>query len=167
MLTLLIMRHAKSDWDNPEISDFERPLNSRGLNTSPFMGNIIRKNFAIPDLIISSPAKRAKQTAILVKESAGITRDIEYIDRIYEASPTTLLNLSSNLQTIYRSVVLIGHNPGLENFIRILTGETHAMPTAAIAKINLNIDEWSEIKPACGTLELIMRPKELMQRVKL
>lgn len=166
MFTLLIMRHAKSDWDNPEISDFERPLNPRGLKAAPFMGTVIRKNFATPDLIISSPAKRAKQTAVLVKEAAGIESEIQYRDNIYEASPSILLNLVSNLKTIYSSVVLIGHNPGLENFIRILTGETPSMPTAAIAKIDLSINDWNEIKPDCGTLHLILRPKELMQGVQ-
>ena len=167
MRTLLIMRHAKSSWDNPEISDFDRPLNSRGLNAAPFMGNLIYTNHLTPDLIISSPAKRAKQTAILVKETAEIAEKIEFQEQIYEASPTTLLYLVSQISNKYKSILLVGHNPGLEGFIRILTSEIETMPTAAVAKINLEITNWDEIKANCGKLELIMRPRDLIQRVAI
>lgn len=167
MRKLLIMRHAKSSWDNPNISDFERPLNSRGLQAAPFMGNQIYKNGLAPDLIISSPAKRAKQTAILVKESAGVEAKIQYEDKIYEASPTTLLYVAANFSDKYPSVLLVGHNPGIEGFIRILTSEVHQMPTAAVAQISLNIEKWADISLNCGQLELLMRPKDLMKRVDI
>lgn len=165
MRKLLIMRHAKSSWDNPDISDFDRPLNARGLQAAPFMGSQIYKNGLIPDLIISSPAKRAKQTAVLVRESAGIEGKIEFVEKIYEASPTTLLYVTSELPDKYKSVLLVGHNPGIEGFIRILTGEIHEMPTASVAQISLNIEKWADISLNCGQLELLMRPKELMKRV--
>lgn len=159
------MRHAKSSWDNPEISDFDRPLNQRGLQAAPFMGNQMYKDKLVPDLIVSSPAKRAKQTAILVRESAGVASKIEYEDKIYEASPTTLLYLASEFSDKYESVMIVGHNPGVENFIRILTGEIHQMPTAAIAQVTLFIESWSKISISCGKLELLIRPKDLMKRV--
>lgn len=167
MRKLLIMRHAKSSWDNPEISDFDRPLNPRGLQTAPFMGSQIYQNGLIPDLIISSPAKRAKQTAVLVRGSAGVETKIHFEDKIYEASPTTLLYITSELPDKYQSVLLVGHNPGIEGFIRILTGEIHEMPTAAVAQISLNIEKWSDISLNCGQIELLMRPKDLMKRVDI
>jgi phosphohistidine phosphatase len=165
MRKLLIMRHAKSSWDNPDISDFDRPLNQRGLQAAPFMGNQIYKNGLIPDLIVSSTAKRAKQTAILVRESAGVETKITFEDKIYEASPTTLLYVVAELSDKHESVMLVGHNPGMEGFIRILTGEIHQMPTAALAQISLNIEKWNDISINCGQLELLIRPKDLMKRV--
>ena len=167
MRTLLIMRHAKSGWDNPDLADFDRPLNSRGLKTAPFMGNIIYENDLQPDFIISSPAKRAKQTAILVKETAQIETKIEYEEKIYEASPTTLLYVAAGIPDEKESVLLVGHNPGIEGFIRMLTGESSVIRTAAIAKISLNIEKWSEIAANSGTLDLLMRPKDLMKRVEI
>ena len=167
MRKLLIMRHAKSSWDNAEISDFDRPLNPRGLQAAPFMGSQIYKNNLIPDLIVSSPAKRAKQTAVLVRGSAGVETNIEFEEKIYEASPTTLLYITSEISDKYKSVLIIGHNPGIEGFIRILTSETHQMPTAAVAQISLNIEKWADISINCGQLELLMRPKDLMKRVDI
>jgi phosphohistidine phosphatase len=167
MKTLLIMRHAKSNWNDPDCSDFERPLSRYGLKSAPFMGNIIYKNSIQPNLIISSPAKRAKQTAILVKEVAEVKAQIEFEERIYEASPATLLNVISNVQVKHESVLLIGHNPGIEAFVRILTGETQLMPTASIAKINLNIENWSEITANCGRLEILIRPEDLMEKIEI
>lgn len=149
------------------MSDFERPLNSRGLQTAPFMGGQIYKNGLIPDLIVSSPAKRTKQTAVLVRGSAGVESKIQYEDKIYEASPTTLLYITSEFADKYESVLLVGHNPGIEGFIRILTSEIHQMPTGAIASISLNIEKWSDISINCGQIELLMRPKDLMKRVDI
>lgn len=167
MKTLLIMRHAKSSWDNSECSDFERPLNEFGLKAAPFMGNIIYKNGLQPDLIISSPAKRAKQTAVLIKAVAEIDANIEYREELYGARTTAFLNVTFNIEDKYESVLLIGHNPEIENFIHKMTGETQSMPTASVAVIKLNIKKWSEITANCGRLELIVRPRDLMERVEI
>lgn len=160
MKTLLILRHAKSSWDNPELSDFDRPLNSRGLEAAPVMGGVIYKKNLQPDLIISSPAKRAKQTAILIKETAQIDVSINYEERIYEASPISLLHVIGDAEDRYERILLVGHNPGLEGFIKILTGEIQSMPTAALAKIDLNIDSWDEITANCGKLDFLLRPRD-------
>lgn len=167
MKTLLIMRHAKSSWENSEYSDFERPLNEFGLKAAPFMGNIIYKNGLQPDLIISSPAKRAKQTAVLIKAVAEITANIEYRDELYGARPTAFLEVTSAIEDKFERVLLIGHNPELENFIYKLTGELQSMPTAAIAVIKLNVGKWSDINANCGFLELVVRPKDLIERVEV
>lgn len=167
MKTINLLRHAKSSWDNPDLADFDRPLNTRGLQDAPFMGSIIYENNFVPDLIVSSPAKRAKQTAILIKETVEINTPITYIDQIYEASPTTLLKVASEFSDTNTSVLLIGHNPGIEGFIRILTGEIHQIPTATFTKINLSIEKWSDITVNCGSVEVIIRPKDMIQRVEL
>jgi phosphohistidine phosphatase len=167
MKTLLLMRHAKSSWDNAETSDFERPLNEIGLKTAPFMGSIIYQNGLQPELIISSPAKRAKQTAVLIKAVAEISAKIEYRDELYGARPTAFLEVTSGIVNKYDSVLLIGHNPELENFINKLTGENQSMRTASIAVIKLNVGKWSEISVGCGKLELVLRPADLMERVEI
>jgi phosphohistidine phosphatase SixA len=97
MKTLFIMRHAKSSWDDPDLSDFERPLNNRGLKTVPFMGEVMTKNDFTPEIIVSSPAMRARQTAELVKNSAAFDAEIRFDERIYEASPLRLLEVVSDI----------------------------------------------------------------------
>ncbi len=161
MKTIFLLRHAKSSWENSDLSDFDRPLNPRGLETAPLMGEIIFKNQFQIDLIVSSPAKRAQQTAILVKETANINSEIEYDDRIYEASPPRLLKVFSEIDEKYESAMLVGHNPGMEWLVKSLAGEIQPMPTAALAVIDLKIDKWNEITVNCGTLRTLLRPKTL------
>ena len=161
MKTLYLMRHAKSSWEDASLSDFERPLNDRGLSAAPFMGKLMREKGLEPDVILSSPAERAKQTASLVKEASGISHEIRFDDRIYEASPHTLVQVASEIDNANTSAMLVGHNPGMEGFIRYLTGNLEPMPTAALAGIKLNIDKWSEIADGCGDLLEILRPKDL------
>lgn len=161
MKTLFILRHAKSSWDNADLSDYERPLNERGLEAAPLMGGIMRTNQFQPALILSSPAKRAEQTAMLVKEAAGYGGEIKFEERIYEASQARLLEIISEQNSRLESVMLVGHNPGLENLILALTGETHPMPTAALAVIDLETNRWSEINSSTGKLRTLIRPKEV------
>src|SRR5262245_40120041 len=150
MKTIFVLRHAKSSWDNPDWSDFERPLNSRGLDAARFIGGLIYERQLAPEIIISSPAKRAKQTAVLVKEIAEIAKPVTFDERIYEASPLTLFNLIREFDDKRESVLIVGHNPGFENLVRVLTGETVQMPTAALAKINLDVEKWSDIENGAG-----------------
>ena len=160
MKTLFILRHAKSSWDDANLADFERPLNKRGLETAPLVGETVRKNKFQIDAIICSPAKRAEQTAALVKEAAQIEADIRFDDRIYEASPYRLLEICSELDDNSRSALLVGHNPGLEGLIKMLTQEVEAMPTAALAVVDLKIDSWKEIHIDCCNLRTVIRPKD-------
>ncbi len=160
MKTLFILRHAKSSWEDADLADFDRPLNKRGLKAAPLVGETIRKNKFQIDLIISSPAKRAEQTATLVKKSAQIESDIQVDDRIYEASPQRLLQIASELDDKIKSVMLVGHNPGLEGLVKMLTQEVEAMPTAALAVVDLKIDNWKEIHIDCCNLRTVIRPKD-------
>jgi len=163
MKTLLVMRHAKSSWDNPDWSDFERPLNKRGMKSAPFIGSLLYQNNLTPEFVVSSPAKRAKHTAVLIKETAQVERPIKFEDKIYEASANTLLYLIADFSDDFASILIIGHNPGLEDLIRLLTGDYCSMPTASVAKILLNIDSWKEIRMNCGFLETVLRPRDLMK----
>ena len=100
-----------------------------------------------PTALLSSPMGRARQTAVLIKKAAKIAGNIEYDERIYEASPHRLLKVVSELDENLESAMLVGHNPGLEGLIKILTGEVQPMPTAALAVIDFDAENWTEIAP--------------------
>lgn len=165
MRTLFLLRHAKSDWSNAALADFDRPLNDRGLRTAPFMGELMARKNIHPDLIISSPAERAMRTALLVKESSGSNCAINYDERIYDASPQALRTVISQISDGVHSALIVGHNPGMEGIIRYLTGDSEPMPTAALASITLEIKSWRDVTDNCGKLEYIVRPKEEMKRL--
>jgi phosphohistidine phosphatase len=164
MKTLFVLRHAKSSWENPDWSDFERPLNSHGLDAARFIGGLIYERGLQPQIIVSSPAKRAKQTAVLVKEIAEVSKPVKFDERIYEASPLALFNLIREFDEKWESALIVGHNPGFENLVRMLTGETVSMPTAALARINLEIENWHDLETNSNELEFLIRPKEEMKK---
>ena len=161
MKTLYILRHAKSDWNDAALPDFERPLNERGRKAAPLMGATMKKRNYNPPTIISSPAVRAKQTAELVKSTAQFEAEINFDQRIYEAHPQTLLEIVSEIDDAYDSALLVGHNPGFENLVRILTDEIQPLPTAALAVVDLEIEHWNQVFSTAGKLREIIRPKEL------
>lgn len=163
MKTLYILRHAKSSWSDPDLADFDRPLNDRGNTAAPFMGKVIGENGFNPELILSSPAVRARQTAELVIGSAPLPGELKFDDRIYEASPQTLRTVASEISDDVGSAMIVGHNPGMEGFIRYLTGELQPMPTAALAVIHLNIDKWRDVGGNSGRLSKVFRPKDEMK----
>lgn len=163
MKTLYILRHAKSSWTEANLSDFERPLNERGIKTAPFMGELMRKKNFQPDLILSSPAQRAKQTALLAKKAGRFEAQIRYDERIYEASPLRLIEIVSEVENEIESVLLIGHNPGFEGLVKFLTGESQSIPTAALAVVDLMADDWQSLHPECCALRALIRPKDEMK----
>ncbi len=162
MKRLFILRHAKSTWDDASLSDFERPLNDVGLAAAPFMGKYMAGQGYFPKAIVSSPARRAKETAELIKTNAGIGGDIRFDDRIYEASPNTLRQVASELSDDLESALIVGHNPGIEGFIRHLTGQIEPMPTAGLAVIDLDIESWRKIDHLAGRIVTVIRPKAVM-----
>jgi len=166
MKTLFVLRHAKSSWDDPDLADYDRPLNGRGNETAPFMGKVMTRNKFTPALILASPAARARETAVLVRKSAEFKADIKHDERIYEASPQTLLQVVAGIDDAFESAMLVGHNPGMEGFIRLTTGKPESMPTAALAVIDLEIDEWQQIAAGSGTLRKVIRPKDEIKRLR-
>lgn len=163
MKTLFVLRHAKSSWDDPDLADFDRPLNDRGRTAAPFMGEVISQNGFAPDVILSSPAVRARETARLAKDGGDLEAEIRHEPSIYEASPQTLRQVAANIDDSFRSAMIVGHNPGMEGFIRFLTGRLEPMPTAALAVIDLDIERWQDIGPNSGKLRKLIRPKDEMK----
>lgn len=163
MKTLYLLRHAKSSWDNSNLTDFERPLNERGNKAAPLMGRYMRENNIAPDVVISSPATRANETAELVIEAAGTETKLRFDKKIYEATWLDLLRVIANIEDEVETVLLIGHNPGFEETVFRLTDKRVTMPTAALVKITLNIERWNETVELCGKFEWIVKPKDLRQ----
>ena len=166
MKTLFIMRHAKSSWAETDLADFDRPLNDRGRRDAPFMGTVMRENGYAPEIILSSPAVRARETARLVKEGGNLAGEIFFDDRIYEASPQTLKQVVSEIDDKNASAMLVGHNPGIEGFIRLLTGTLEPMPTAALAIIQLTPASWRDVATNSGRLVKVIRPKDELKSLR-
>jgi phosphohistidine phosphatase len=160
MKTLFLLRHAKSSWKDKNLADFERPLSSRGRRASETMSALLKQEKVNPDLILSSPAVRARETVEIMVRAARLPATIRFDERIYEASATRLLEVVSQIEKEMRTVLLVGHNPGFEELITALTGRTETMPTAALAKITSKVSNWANVIKG-GTLEWVVRPKEL------
>jgi phosphohistidine phosphatase len=162
MKTLLIMRHAKSSWSNGHLSDHDRPLNGRGIASAPRIGTMLRDLGLIPDTMLASTANRAHSTAVLVAEACGYTNEIAVEGSLYHGTPTDYLAQLARLSDEYECPLLVGHNPCLEDLIFMLTGLVEEMPTAAVAYIELPIEQWQQLSPKTqGTLLNVWRPKEI------
>jgi phosphohistidine phosphatase len=142
---LLILRHAKSSWADSSISDWQRPLNERGLRDAPRAGLWLRERSLVPDLIITSDAVRARATAEAVAEAAGYAHEIIVEPSLYHAEPADLLAVLRGVRSEARTMLVVGHNPGLEGLVQQLTGEGHDLPTAALVHIAMAIDGWGEV----------------------
>jgi phosphohistidine phosphatase len=145
MKELLILRHAKSSWSNPSLADIDRPLNKRGKRDAPRIGALLRDQDLVPDLILCSPAVRAKKTAQAVSNESGYEGEIEIHDDLYPGDPSTYLEILASSPDEIDRAMIVGHNPGLEEFLDALTGESARLPTSALAQIRLPIHDWAEI----------------------
>ena len=165
MKQLLVIRHAKSSWDNPDLQDNERPLNKRGLEDAPLMANVLRThNFSL-DKIFSSSALRAKMTTeIFAKELKIPESMIEYTDELYNASRREILNFIKRLDDKYQSIAIVGHNPGLTDLVHFLLYDfDYELPTCAVVGIDLDLEKWSDIKSGTGSLKFFEYPKKYKQ----
>ena len=162
-MELFLLRHAKSSWDDPYQRDFDRPLNPRGKNAAPMMGQVIKDKGIKPSKILCSPAQRTRETLELLNQTANLDSSIEFVDGIYEASTGELRKILRNVKQKHESVLMIGHNPGMEGLANDLTGDYERFPTAALASISLNIDAWKDLDPATGVFNWIITPKSLKQ----
>jgi len=132
---LYIARHAKSSWDDMSLSDFERPLNARGKRDVPFIAELLKNKSIKPDLILSSPAKRAKKTAKHYHKTLG--GELRFDARIYEASSLTLYQLVQEALQSVESVMIVGHNPGLSTLNDMLSDKSiYNIPTAGVVGIS-------------------------------
>lgn len=161
MKTLLLLRHAKSDWGDATLRDFDRPLSARGERDAPRIGRALAERGTLPDLVVSSPANRARTTAAAVAAAAGLELEPQLEGRIYEASPGELMQLIRKLPDQTMCAMLVGHNPGFENTLARLTGKNHRMPTATLACITFQVDRWEDVEDDKGELLWLITPKTL------
>ena len=155
------MRHAKSDWNGYYVTDFERGLNKRGQKAAPLMGEVLATKGIHPDLIVSSPATRAKLTAQMVAEKLHYPKEkIMYDERIYEANTEDLMEVVHILPENADEVLLVGHNPGMTAFINMLsdTGLDN-LPTAGVVGIAFDVASFMEIAPHSGEVLFYETPK--------
>lgn len=164
MKKLFLIRHAKSSWKDNGLSDFDRPLNKRGKRDAPFMGKILKEEGIKPDLIVTSPAKRACTTARMIARKLDYPKErINSDETIYEASPGELIKLINNIPIEYKVVMLVGHNPGLTQLSNLLTGKyLENIPTTGIVEINFDANFWKEISINTGKLKSFEYPKKYL-----
>lgn len=161
MKHLFLLRHAKSSWDDDSLDDFDRPLNQRGKKAAPMMGKVLKERDIAPDIVLCSPAKRTKQTLKFVNETAKLKGDVTFDKAIYDACAADLRKLLKKQKDSVKSILLIGHNPGLEELLEDLTGTFERLPTAALVRVDIAADEWSSINNGGNKLAWIVRPKDL------
>lgn len=160
--TLLILRHAKSSWSHAGLSDHDRPLNKRGKRDAPRIGQLLRTEDIVPAQIISSTAKRAKQTAEAVAKSSGYENEIVFERSLYHGYPDDYITYLAKSGIAAACVMVVGHNPGLEMLVEQLSGADEFMATATLAHIELPIEDWSELNEQTqGKLVNLWRPREL------
>jgi phosphohistidine phosphatase len=162
MKTLLLMRHAKSSWKHPELEDQARPLAKRGERDAHRMSELIERRELIPQRILSSSAVRAAETGRIFCQHSGSQIPLNLLDELYLAEAEVYLAQLKNLPDEIERVMVIGHNPGLESLLQILSGQLETLPTAVVAYISLPINHWKELSPSTeGELIELWRPKEL------
>jgi len=156
------MRHAKSSWKDSNIPDHDRPLKKKGEKDAKAMGKMLKSKKLSPDVILCSSAERAKQTAALFKDAISFDEKIELDDKLYMAEISDLITAIKKAPKKAKSVMVIGHNPGLEALLQTLTGKVETLPTSSIAYISVPIDEWSDLSVEVdGKLKKLWRPKDL------
>ena len=163
MKTLILMRHAKSSWKHPELKDHERGLNKRGKKEAPQMGILLKDNELVPQRILSSTAERSRMTAQAVVEAMHYTGDVSYLDTLYMAEPEIYLELLSLMPDEVERILVIGHNPGLEGLLQILSGRVESLPTSAVAYLSLPIRSWKEVRDheEAGELVALWTPHDV------
>ncbi|MFD2288305.1 histidine phosphatase family protein [Pedobacter petrophilus] len=156
---LLLVRHGKSDWGNLDLKDFDRPLNKRGKENAPEMAErLINKGFKF-DLIVSSPAKRAKSTAKFFAEAYNVDH-IQFEESIYEASADTLLKVINGFNDDANTVVMFGHNPGFTYLANELSdADLYNIPTAGMVLISFPFDSWEMVSKGTGEMVFFDYPK--------
>jgi phosphohistidine phosphatase len=162
MKTLLLMRHAKSSWDHPDLDDHERPLNKRGQHDAPRMGELLEAEDLLPDLILVSSAARAQETMRLLVEACGYDGPVETHHDLYYSDVDAYLRILQHLPETVTRPLLIGHNPDVDELLRMLTGVGRHMPTAALALIELPKNTWGElVSDKMGQLRRLWEPREV------
>jgi len=162
MKTLLLMRHGKSSWKHPDLSDHERPLTKRGIRASQQMGELVALKELVPQRILASSAVRAVETAHLLGQECHCGDNVIAVDEFYLAEPDVYINYLKTLPDEIERVMIVGHNPGLESLPQMLSGQVETLPTAVVAHLFLPITGWKNLSiDTEGELIDLWRPKEL------
>jgi phosphohistidine phosphatase len=170
MLTLCLLRHAKSGWSNPTLPDRDRPLATRGVTDAPLMGRAMAERGIDPELVLCSSARRTRDTLALVLPELRVEPKVVYEDALYHASPEAMLEMIHAIQPGANRVMLVGHNPEIQAFALDLVGSgpkhfrdrvRAKYPTAALAVINFSGGLWTSVMVNSGTLNLFLSPRDL------
>ena len=160
MKRLLVLRHAKSSWAEPGQQDHDRPLDQRGRDAAREMGESMAEASLLPDLILSSDSRRTRETVALWSESAAWTNHPRFLAELYHASPETLLDAARSAPDAAESVMIVAHNPGIEQFVSRVGGDEIGMPTGGLAVIDLACESWARAEIEMMTLVALKRPDQ-------
>ncbi len=168
MKEIWLMRHAKSDWSHPELADFDRPLNKRGKRDAPRMGDWIRSYGELPELIISSPAERARATTEAVAQAIDAETSVQWWDELYPGEVETTVKRICRLPWDIERIMIVGHNPHLEALVSFLSADGQLrlwLPTASIAILASELENWKQISQSGFYLRALVTPKLLKPKV--
>ncbi len=161
MKTLLLVRHAKSSWKKADLPDHDRPLTKRGKKEAPMVGTYLKENSLVPDLILSSTARRAHDTAEAVADACGFDGQVELYQDLYMSDTASYLDILRCMPDRADRVLVVGHNPDVEDLLALLTEVKEHMTTSALAIISLPISNWEELSEATdGRLQNLWAPRE-------
>ncbi|NPA44591.1 MAG: histidine phosphatase family protein [Chlorobi bacterium] len=163
MKKIMIMRHAKSDWADSSMRDFDRPLNKRGKLAAPIMGKEIKKRDLSPDLIISSPALRAKMTAEAVAENTNYNKNIVWDESFYFGYTNEIIQKIKKVDESFEKVIIFGHNPTWSAIAEKLSGEYFNMKTADLVVLEYD-GKWKDLKDYSCKVVSYISPKELIEK---
>ena len=162
--TLLLLRHAKSSWEKLNINDHDRSLNKRGKKDAPKMGKVIKELDIVPDVIISSSAKRAMDTAKLIAENCKHKKNIEKNPLLYASTLENYIDVISMVSDYHQKVLVVGHNPIIEELVNKFINQMEIIPTCTLVQLSLNIKSWkllNGLNYKDVNLIRILRPKEM------
>ena len=169
MRTLYVLRHAKSDWGDELLRDFDRPLNGRGRKAAKAMGGEMRERGLAPDLVLLSPSRRTTETLARVEEGYGAKFEKREEQAIYLAEAGTLIDLIRSAPAKSERLMVVGHNPGMQELVHALAKgppdlleEAGAkFPTGAFAEIRFDVRDWADVSPGSGSIRSFLKPREL------
>ena len=170
MKTIFLLRHAKSNWDNTKLEDFDRPLAIRGIKSCKKIGKFLKKKKLVPDIVYCSTAVRAKQTWNLLNRIVEKKKNIIYEDQLYMANSSIFMNFVKKTDDNFKTLMIVSHNPGIENFAVELIKNKESnfykdinlkYPTGGIAIINFKLKHWSKINYETGDIYEFIKPREL------
>ncbi|MEP7267087.1 MAG: histidine phosphatase family protein [Saprospiraceae bacterium] len=163
MKTVFLIRHAKSSWDQGGLADIDRPLNARGKATAPIMADIIFNKGIRPDLIITSPAKRARSTAKYFRKKYGIKKtEVQIEPALYHGDENSVIEVIRNLPDSINIVMLFGHNPSMNYLSALFSDKGMHVPTCGIQHLEFHIDKWTELSPDKTALKEFIYPKQFI-----